>query len=212
MEVTAAMRNKVVRLLLVIPMLAAGLALGAPTPAAAALVCETGRFESFSGTFKGDIVVLAGGNCILSGAVVRGGVTVQTGARFSISAGTEIRGSVTMTDTRDFDIISSVVRGGVTGTGFSGGADDGSFSIELSEIRGDVVLTGLSAHFVQITRNTVRGSMILRNNTPRSQVTVTENTISVNLECTGNLPLPLNLRPNTVGGVTTGDCIPPAGP
>ena len=39
----------------------------------------------------------AGANCALIGVVVRGGVTVEAGARFQADSGTEIRGSITAT-------------------------------------------------------------------------------------------------------------------
>ena len=81
-------RTRRARLLLVVPLLAAGIALGASTPAAAAQNCTT---PVAGGTIKGGIVVPTGARCYLSGVAVRGGVTVAPGAFFQANSGTEIR-------------------------------------------------------------------------------------------------------------------------
>ncbi len=198
-------RGIVGRLLLVVPLLAAGLALGAPRPAAAAFACTT---DIIGGTIKESVVVSAGTSCTLNGAVVRGGVTIEPGARFQANNGTEIRGAVTATAPSSFFIANTVVRGGVTVTG---GTDMASLTVRDSQVRGDLVLTGnvtTVGRGIEVLRNTVRGSVVLRNNMTGILISVEANAIEVNLDCSGNTPDPTDVgHPNTVGGVATGECV-----
>lgn len=67
-------RPTLVRLLLVVPLLVAGLSLGAPRPAAAASSCTT---DIFGGTIKESLVVTGAFGSNPSGAIVVVGNTVR---------------------------------------------------------------------------------------------------------------------------------------
>ena len=199
-------RTRRARLLLVVPLLAAGIALGASTPAAAAQNCTT---PVAGGTIKGGIVVPTGARCYLSGVAVRGGVTVAPGAFFQANSGTEIRGAVTATEPAEFSISESVVHGAVT---VADGTNMAFLEVWSSEVRGDLVLTGNDTfdRWISLQGNTVRGSIVLRDNTvPETGggFEVQGNAIGVDLDCSGNSPAPTATHiPNTVGGVATNQC------
>jgi hypothetical protein len=198
-------RRIIARLLLVVPLLAAGIALGAPRPAAAATLCNTGPGNFRSDVIRDSVVVEAGTFCGLSGAVVRGGVTVEPGAAFSAQNGTEIRGSVTATaPSGHFVIADSVVRGDLTVTG---GTGLGVFAIQDSQVRGDLVVTGnIAGMQIDVLRNTVRGSLVLRDNTA-IEILVAANAVEGDLDCAGNNSDPsAGPNPNTVGGAKLGQC------
>lgn len=198
-----------IRLLLVVPLLAAGLALR-PSRAAAATVCDTGGSGVRSGVIKDSVVVRSGTTCNLEGAVVRGGVTVEPGAELVAYQGTEIRGSVSATAPAAVGIFVSVVRGSVTVTG--GVASGRSIRIQDNDIRGDVVLTGVTvdAADIQVGNNDVRGSVILRQNsfTTFGEIYVFANEIGANLDCADNSPDPSldGNTANTVAGAKLGEC------
>ena len=73
-------RSVLARLLFVVPLLAAAIALGSPSPAAAAGECAN---QTLTGTIKTGLVVPAGTTCSLDLADVRGSVTVEAGGILS---------------------------------------------------------------------------------------------------------------------------------
>ena len=184
-------RGMWVRLMVMLPMLAALLALGAPKGASAATVCGDTQIglEEITGTIRDSIVVPADALCVLSGATVRGGVTVQEGGAL-YSEFSEIRGSVSGAGVDTLDIWGGVVRGSVTVSGATAYA-----IVESAEVRGNVVITGAG----DATLN-VGGSATLNTN---GVVNVHSSTIAANLSCAGNSTVILEeYVPNTVGGVT----------
>lgn len=184
-------RGRTIRLLLVVPLLAAGIAMGAVRPASAAVVCNTGSHgDPLTGVIKESIVVPANADCVLVGATVRGGVTVGAGAYFSAD-NSEIRGSVTGAGVSQVVIAYGVVRGSVTFT-------DATDLVEVfqTEVRGDVSITG--SQQAALGRSTVRGSATLNNN---GRVVVGFATVGANLTCAGNGPTSTyNPETNTAGG------------
>lgn len=195
-------RKMLVRLLLVVPLLVAGLALGSPRSASAARVCAN---EVISGTVSDSIVVAANQQCTLSNAVIRGGVTVEPGGELEAS-GTEIRGPVTATGATIVELNGGVVRGGVTVTGMSAGFP--LLQILEVTVRGDIIVSGNANTYIQIYANTVRGSMIFSGNQASAFFWVATNVVNVNLDCSGNDPAPslLGFPANSAGGAKTGQC------
>src|SRR5215207_992594 len=99
-----------IRLLAIVPLLPAGIAVGAPSLASAATVCNKGEVYQVGGTFEGAVVVDANTQCRLNMATIRGGVTVEPGGcLFTDNA--EIRGSVSGSDVNSVIIGGGVVRG-----------------------------------------------------------------------------------------------------
>lgn len=211
------MRSTLVRLLVIVPLLAGALAvgLGAPEPAAAARSCgyANGDVEYIEGgTVKDSLVVPPGLACYVYGAVIRGGVTVGSGAKF-YAEDAEIRGSVSGVATEYVDITGSVVRGSFTVTDTLGtpGGFGTAVGLKLSEVRGDVVVTdntGPGVNILQITQNTVRGSVVFTGNRSTGSIGIADNAIGVDLVCADNSPVVgLYLLPkNTVGGAVSPDC------
>ena len=207
-----AVRSGAFRVLLVVPFLlgSLALALGEPSPAAAASVCNT----TLTGTVYEAIVVPEGAHCSVGDASIRGGVTVEPGGFFSV-ADSEVRGSISATNALAFIVFNSTVRGGVTVTGAVEGARPvDAILIGLSEIRGDLVLTAIDNgdEFIKVYSNNVRGSVVLRDNVvdevpvlELDEILVADNKIRVNLDCSGNLP-DVGGGGNSVGGVKTGQC------
>ena len=104
------------------------------------------------------------------------------------------------------------MRGGVT---ITGGPSVGALTVRDVQVRGDLVLTGNTyvgvADPLFVGGNTVRGSLVLRDNSSTTTIRVLANTIDANLDCSGNFPAPIMERgfgpePNAVGGVATDQC------
>jgi hypothetical protein len=195
-------RMMLARLLLVVPLLAAGLALGSPRLASAARVCAN---EVITGTVKDNIVVAAGTQCTICGAVVRGGVTVEPGGELTAS-GAEIRGSVSAEGATVVTLSGGVVRGGVTVTGMLAGFP--SLQVIEVEVRGDLVVSGNTGTYIQLYGNTVRGSLVIRDNRESPFFWVATNVVDVNLDCSDNDPVQalLGFPANTAGGAKLGQC------
>ena len=190
------LRARMLRALLIVPLLAAGIALGAPRPAAAAALCDTGPVTVIGATIKDNVVVKSGKMCNLEDVTIQGGVTVEPGGAFS-AIESEIRGSVSGTDVNSFLIYGGVVRGGVTVAGASL-----YLSIKFAEVRGSVALSE-AATFSGINGSSVRGSVTMNDN---PEIHVGGNTIGGHLACANNDSATNYGDPSTVGGVKSGDC------
>jgi hypothetical protein len=188
-----------VRLLFVVPLLAAGIALGAPSPAAAAFVCDQTISPRTipNGTIKDSVVVPSGERCFMSLITVRGGVTVEPGGELYATTG-EVRGSISATGAFAVTVAGMVVRGSVTAVNTIEWVD-----VTDSEIRGDVVVDGANVESLY-RASTIRGSLRLN---AVALAYVSKNVIEVDLVCT-NMGSVTNLydEPNSVGGVRSGDC------
>ncbi len=191
-------RSVLARLLFVVPLLAVGIALGTPSPAAAAGECAN---QTLTGTIKTGLVVPAGTTCSLQLADVRGSVTVEAGG-ILFSTFSEIRGSVTATNPHTVLIQGGVVRGSVSVTG-------GTATVHVleAEVRGNISF--VSNHVsvsTEVSSAIVRGNVTVAGNTAPFNI-VKNNNISGNLDCTSNSPVVTNSGlANTVGGAKTGEC------
>lgn len=190
------------RLLLIVPLLAAGLALGSPRPASAARVCAN---EVITGKVSESVVVEANQRCDLSNADIRGGVSVGPGGEL-YADGTEIRGSVTAAGAVVVRLSGGVVRGSVTVTGMSAGFP--LLQVLDTTVRGGLIVSGNSNTYIQIYGNTVRGNLIITDNQASAYFWVATNAIAANLDCSGNDPAPslLGFPANSAGGAKLGQC------
>lgn len=185
-------RTRVLRLLIAVPLVLAGLALGAPVSASAPYAC-TGYVEHIR--IKTDVVVPGGQACILFDVTVRGGVTIEAGGDFRAIA-TEIRGPVAGAGIGVLEIAGGVVRGDVTV------AVSTSVFIDEVVVRGDVALSGASDN-AQLSSSTVRGRVTFADN---AAAYIMDNTIGTDLACSGNGSVTNLDLPNTVGGTVSPDC------
>ena len=191
------------RVLLVVPLLTGALALVGVRPAEAARVCIEGE-GIVSETVSTSVLVPEGAFCVLHGSVIRGGLTVEPGGILSSEA-TDVRGSIVATAPHDFRFSHGEVRGSMTVTGMPPGAEH--VSVIISEVRGDILVSGNVAQTIALNFNTVRGSLIFRDNT-MTITTIWGNTIGVNLDCSGNDGLLNPAFPlNEVGGAKLGQCV-----
>lgn len=183
-------RGTTIRLLLVVPLLAAGVVLGTPKAASAATVCgdTPSGSELLTGTIKDSVVVADGSLCGLLDATVRGGVTIGSGA--ILESNSDIRGSVNGVGIREVRLVAGVVRGSVTIVGATGIAE-----INGVEVRGNVAISG--AGLAALGFSTVRGSATVNNNV---EAQVFNTAIGANLTCAGN-GAGSTFESNTVGGV-----------
>ncbi|HEY7596882.1 MAG TPA: M64 family metallopeptidase [Actinophytocola sp.] len=134
--------------------------------------------STLSGRVRGPLVVRSGVTC-LSSAVVSGPVTVGPGAGLVASDST-ISGALSASSASAVELLSSTVAGSVSAAGTS-----------------DVTLVG----------GRVRGPVSLSGNETLLGPVVAGVTLQGSLSCTGNTPVPTNLRvPNTVRGPKTGQC------
>ena len=168
------MSRTMTRLLLVVPLLAAGIALGAPAPAEAAFVCSTPVESIEGGTIYDSIVVQADQYCSLHDVTVRGGVTVAPGGSF-VALNSEIRGSVSSIGAGQVYIDLGVVRGSVTVTG-------AGVAFLSADVRGNVTLNG-SQEYATLAYATIRGSATLNDNV---ELSFYDTRIAANLTCLGN--------------------------
>lgn len=205
-------RRSIVRGLLIVPLVigALALALGMPAPAAAApaRICDDATAPiGFGETVRGNLVVPAGAACNFAAATVRGDVTVEPGGTLGLRALSDVRGSISATSASRVSIVDSVVRGNVSVSGSS--PDASGFLVGRSEVRGSVNASGVVGRQIVLDDTTVRGGVILRNNTETGGrgVVVSANVIGGNLDCSGNAPEVVNSdRSNTVGGAKLGQC------
>jgi hypothetical protein len=167
-----------------------------------------------SGTYH-KLVVPAGATCDGTNAtvVVRGGVSVGTGATFILgfeeggSTGT-INGGIVASGASSVQVHFARINGGVS---IQGG--EGFFStVEDSVIQGGATINGYRGFWLGFIRNTVSGTVTLSNNVmddPDANEFVT-NTIRGNLVCFGNSPAPQvgdsEGLPNVVSGQKVGQC------
>lgn len=125
-----------------------------------------------------------------------------------------IGGNVTGTDTVSFLLNGVTVKRNVTFTG--GGSDEIPWSIKNNTIGGNLTVTGVTAEWLGVMFNNVRGNVTLTNihvtDTDEGfhAVYIVKNTVTRNLTCTGLTPavsggfVPGSV--NTVGGNATGQC------
>jgi hypothetical protein len=139
------------------------------------------------------------GRCTLTGTDVRGDVVLFAGGSL-IARGIRIRGSLSG-DRADFVELHDVrVDRGVDLRDLVGD----SSTIEGSEIRGDIMLTGNRSRF-EIVANELRRGLTLLGNTGGLQIA--GNSIDGDLSCSGNAPAP-TLLGNRIEGDAEGQCAP----
>lgn len=180
MTMRCSAKTAIWRVLLIAPVLAAGVAFAAPAPAEAAFVCtETVWGEKI----KQSMTVPVGATCILEeNTVVRGSVTSGAGAVFEAYF-SDVRGTITATGYDTFLLCATVVRGSVTSTGGTGYVSVCGF---FSTIKGTLSYTG---------------------NIEGQQAVIGGNVISADLSCAGNDPDQTdNGTGNDVGGKKSGEC------
>lgn len=137
------------------------------------------------------------GRCQLSGTDVRGDVILFAGGSLT-ARGARIRGSL-QGDRADFVDLDDVrVDGNVNLQQLVGD----SSSIDGSDIRGNIVLTGNRSRF-EIVDNEVRRDLTALGNTGGLQIA--GNSISGDLNCSGNAPAP-TLLGNRIEGDAEGQC------
>jgi hypothetical protein len=187
------------RLLLIAPLLAATVALGMPSPAAAAYTCT-----GFVGaeTIADNVVVPDGAFCFLLGTVVRGDVLVEVGGNLRAEQ-VEFRGSITATDHGEFLVNDGTVRGDIFATGGTGYT-----AVSGPEVRGDVTLVGNGGDDVAVFEANVRGTVTVSDNTTVRTPLIADNTIRRDLVCLDNTPAPTigSSSPSTVRGTKIGQC------
>lgn len=139
------------------------------------------------------------GRCTLTGTDVRGDVVLFAGGSL-IARGIRIRGSLSG-DRADFVELHDVrVDRGVELRDLVGD----SSTIEGSEIRGDIMLTGNRSRF-EIVANELRRGLTLLGNSGGLQIA--GNSIDGDLSCSGNEPAP-TLLGNRIEGDAEGQCAP----
>jgi hypothetical protein len=145
-------------------------------------------------TVTGAVTVQPGGSVVLNGARVAGGVLSQG------STGVRICGSQIRSENRGGTAI------GIAGTVGPVVIGDGTAGCARNDIVGLVTLD--RNHSVEVDTNRVSGSVSVTNTAGSPQAPViAANQITVNLDCSGNVPAPTNEgRPNAVLGARTGQC------
>jgi hypothetical protein len=124
-----------------------------------------------------------------------------------------VNGNITATDANTVLIRKVTVNGNVT---LTGGISDNPWSIKGSAISGNLTISGLTAEFLGVQFNTIGKNATLTNITvndvdsPPPGVTIVENTVRKNLNCSGLVP---GVSPgfipgetNHVGHKATGQC------
>ncbi len=186
---------------------------------------------TITGPHSGNITVSSGLTCLVN-ASQAGSVTVEAGAALSVT-GSAVSGSVTATNPAGITYCGSTEAGSLTVTGatgpvvLSGELPDGTVC-PADTISGAVTITGASAP-VAVTGLTQRGAVTLENDTAGvtldasrlnggvlienntatapAVITVSGNTVTGSLSCTGNNPAPTdNGSINTVSGTVTDQC------
>ncbi|GAB7043752.1 MULTISPECIES: bifunctional metallophosphatase/5'-nucleotidase [Catenuloplanes] len=155
--------------------------------------------ESVTGTHRGALTVRSGLVCV-TGATVKGAITVLPGASLIVDGGT-VQGAITALLGGTVEIDDATVTGAISLIGSTG-----AVTVTDGTIKGAVsVLAGRGG--VTLDTNTVTGAALLSGNTGTAVNTVAANTVTGALACTGNTPAPVNDgRPNTVRGLALGQC------
>ena len=179
-------------------------------------------------TVKGNVIVNSGGRIttngahisglfqatgadriqLLQGSWIGGNVTITgtNGVDPSVISGSQIRGSLTLTQNlSEIDVNQNTVNGALLVTRSAGTAQE---TITNNQITGALTLNGNLAK-VDARWNTVSDNLVVSNNT--GGITVKENTIKGNLSCKNNNPAPRG-GDNTVGGNIIGQCLGMAPP
>lgn len=186
---------------------------------------------TITGTNATPLDVTSGLTCLVN-ATQNGRVTVEPGAALSVT-NSAVNGSVTATSPSSITYCGSTEAGGLTVTGatgavFLGGtlldgtacaADTIPSSINITGATAPVSVTGLSQNGTLTLDNdtagvTLDGSQLngrahVENNTAPAPaaITVSGNTVTGSLYCTGNNPAPTdNGSVNTVSGTATDQC------
>ncbi|MDP9797622.1 5'-nucleotidase [Catenuloplanes nepalensis] len=155
--------------------------------------------QSITGTYKGALTVKSGLVCV-TGATVRGAITILPGASLIVDGGT-VQGAITALLGGTVEITNATVTGAITLIGGTG-----AVTVKGGTIKGAVsVLSGRGG--VSLDTNRVSGAALLTGNTGTAANTVAANTVTGTLICTGNTPAPVNDgRRNTVKGINLGQC------
>jgi 2',3'-cyclic-nucleotide 2'-phosphodiesterase (5'-nucleotidase family) len=155
--------------------------------------------QTVTGAYRGALTVKSGLVC-LSGATVKGAITILPGASLIVEGGT-IDGAVTALLGGSVEITGATVTGAITLIGGTG-----AVTVKGGTIKGAVsVLSGKGG--VTLDTNTLSGAAVVTGNTGTAANTVAANTVKGTLICTGNTPAPANdARRNTVKGIALGQC------
>jgi hypothetical protein len=203
---------------------ALGAALVMSAPGAAPAAARTTECNGIlaSGTY-GKVVVAKDATCFVETPVrIRHGLFIKQGATFVLGDeehpgnNGRISGGVHAKNAASVQIHFITIKGGIRihgGSGPSGPPFDVTWTtIEDSRIKGNVTIDGYNGFWMGFIRNTVHGTVNLRNNVledPDGNEYVT-NTIHGNLNCSGNSPAPQigdsEGSPNEVTGRKTGQC------
>jgi hypothetical protein len=175
--------------------------------------------QTISGLRFGSLAV-TGPVCLAPGTRIFGSVTIS-GAGSLDAEGASIGGALIATGGTGLQVCSTTVGGPVSVSGVNGvivigdAGDDGTPVCGANTVSGPVILTG-NQGFVELSGNTVLGSVTVDFNTTTSAVPpenaaateIEANRIGGSLACTGNIPPPVNDggRPNSVVGVRSGQC------
>jgi hypothetical protein len=149
----------------------------------------------------GDVIVrgnvLIATSCKLTGTEVRGNVTLFAGGSL-IARDVRIRGNLDGSRADFVDMERSRVDGTLRLEEMVGDVS----TIELTDLRGDVLLAGNRSLF-EILNNTLARD--LRANSNTGGLLISGNSIGDDLECAGNTPAPRGIG-NVVGGDAEGQC------
>ena len=182
------------RLLLILPLLAMGIAIEAPAPVSAAEDCPGFVLGE---TFKGSLVVPTGVTCELYDVDVRGDIFIAPGGSLQV-VDSSVRGSITGASITFVEVLRAEVRGSVSVQGATLGA-----TFVFSEVRGDLTYTGIAGEGAYLQDSTVRRSATLNDN---AIIYVIRITVRGDLSCAGNGSVGADSGANTVRGQRLGDC------
>lgn len=156
------------------------------------------------------LTVPAGTTCTISSGTVTvaGNVTVGRGAVLGVFSPAKftVNGSLLVVDAELIDIVpqpmgAANILGSISVTGTTD-----FVRIEESFVGGALSVANSSFEFVELFRDDVAGSVLVRNNETGQNV-ITGTTIGGSLVCSGNMPAPVNWgESNTVGGNKVGQC------
>jgi hypothetical protein len=201
-----------------------------PTSAADQYVYHPTCTTTITGNHSTQLTVSSGLTCLVN-ATQNGQVTVEPGAALSVT-NSAVNGAVTATSPSSITYCGSTENGGLTVTGATGpvtlggtlpdgacAADTIPSSITITGATAPVTVTGLSQNGTLTLDNdtagvTLNGSQLngrahVENNTATAPaaITVSGNTVTGSLYCTGNNPPPVdNGSINTVSGTATDQC------
>jgi hypothetical protein len=202
---------------------------GTMIAAAACIVPATAAHETrcdgflAPGTYQ-RVVVPDGAVCLSEGPItIRSGLWIGSGSTFVLGSEESgwstgrIGGGVHAVDAASVQIHFATINGGIDihgGSGPFGSPFDVTWNaIEDNVIHGAVTIEGYDGFWMGFIRNTVSGSVKMRNNTlvdPDGNEYVT-NTIHGSLSCWGNSPAPQigdsEGSPNDVTGRKAGQCV-----